>query len=204
MKPLDWREYADGELALAAILGEFAAFDELVRRFRPAVLLVARQIVGAEAAEDVAQDAWLLAFKALPQLEDPERFGAWLHAVTRHRAYRFARGSVHREQTGHSDIDTLIIQQTPELSRHPAEELERDEVRREVREALARLPEELQTVLLLHYFQSMPVSRIAQFLQLPVTTVKWRLHRGRQLLKGRLDPSGGALAPARRGDEHER
>jgi len=187
MEQVNWRECEDGELALAATLGELAAFDELVRRFRPAVLAVARQIVGAEAAEDVAQDAFLLAFKALPQLEEADKFGSWLYAITRHRALRFRENRAHQEETGHSEIDALILQHTPELARHPAEEVERLEKRRDVREAMAQLPEEFQIVLQLRYFDEVPVARIAEFLHLPLTTVKWRLHQGRRLMKKHLE-----------------
>lgn len=187
MEQINWRECEDGELALAATLGALAAFDELVRRFRPAVLAVARQIVGAEAAEDVAQDSFLLAFKALPQLEDPDKFGSWLHAITRHRALRFSQNRARQEETERSEIDALILQHTPELARHPAEEVERQESQRDVREAMAQLPEEFQIVLQLRYFDEMPVARIAEFLNLPLTTVKWRLHKGRLLMKKHLE-----------------
>ncbi|MFN3651229.1 MAG: RNA polymerase sigma factor [Armatimonadota bacterium] len=198
MHDLDWRSVPDSDLAIAATLGEFQAFDELVRRFRPAVLAVARQIVGPAQADDLAQDAFILAFKALPQLEEPERFGPWLAAITRHRALRQKQHRSSREETGHTEIDRLIIQHTPNLTCNPAHEVEAEAGREEVRAAMARLPEEFQIVLWLFYFEGMPVARISEFLVLPVTTVKWRLHRGRQLMKEQLEASSGEQ-PARAG-----
>src|SRR5687767_6760783 len=84
-------ESPDEVLVLAVILGNLEAFEQLVVRYRPAVVRLARTIVGANDAEDVAQDALLLAFKALPTIEDPSRFAAWLSAITRHRALRFGK-----------------------------------------------------------------------------------------------------------------
>src|SRR6266550_4892944 len=81
----------DEVLVVAAILGDLDAFDELASRYRAAVVRAAQAIVGREDAEDVAQDALLLAFKALPSIEEPAKFAAWLSAITRHRAMRFGK-----------------------------------------------------------------------------------------------------------------
>src|SRR5215510_8426332 len=84
-------EPPDQILVVAAILGDLEAFDELASRYRAAVVRTAQAIVGREYAEDVAQEALLLAFKALPSIEEPRRFAAWLSAITRHRALRFGK-----------------------------------------------------------------------------------------------------------------
>ena len=69
-----WEEFADEELVLAALLGEIAAFDVLVLRYRPGVLAaVSRQISNRGVAEDICQETFLLAFKALPQLNEQRR-----------------------------------------------------------------------------------------------------------------------------------
>ena len=81
----------DEVLVVAAILGDLDAFDELASRYRAAVVRVAQAIVGRETAEDIAQDALLLAFKALPTIEEPKKFAAWLSAITRHRALRVGK-----------------------------------------------------------------------------------------------------------------
>src|SRR5436305_1367675 len=82
-------ETPDELLVIEAIFGDFDAFDELALRYRAAVVRTAQAVVGRDDAEDVAQDALLLAFKALPSIEDPTKFAAWLSAITRHRALRF-------------------------------------------------------------------------------------------------------------------
>src|SRR5690242_18546902 len=88
MTPL---ESPDELLVIAAVLGNLEAFEQLVVRYRPAVVRLARTIVGADDAEDVAQDSLLLAFKALPTIEEPRKFAAWLSAITRNRALRFSQ-----------------------------------------------------------------------------------------------------------------
>lgn len=182
-EPDFWRALSDEELVLSATAGDFGAFDELVRRFRPAVLNVARRLVGREAAEDVAQDALLLAFKALPQLQEPGRFGLWLGAITRNRALRWAQRKSNRDSAAASEWDELILENTPHLGPLPEKTIERDETRDQVRAAVDQLPSTLGPVMVLYYYEDMPVSRIAGILGLTSTTVKWRLHQGRLALR---------------------
>src|SRR5918912_4360791 len=109
-------ETPDELLVIEAILGDFEAFDELALRYRAAVVRTAQSIVGREDAEDVAQDALLLAFKALPSIEDPTKFAAWLSAITRNRALRFNRQeSAHKH--GRIEFDELLLEQIGALMR---------------------------------------------------------------------------------------
>src|ERR1044072_7997694 len=109
-------EPPDEVLVVASIIGDLDAFDELATRYRAAVVRTAQAIVGREDAEDVAQDALLLAFRALPSIEQPAKFAAWLSAITRHRAQRFGkRESTH--QRGRIDIDDLLLEEVESLTR---------------------------------------------------------------------------------------
>src|SRR5713226_7131450 len=102
-------EPPDEVLVVAAILGDLDAFDELALRYRAAVVRTAQSIVGRENAEDVAQDALLLAFKALPSIEEPRKFAAWLSAITRHRAFRFSkRESQHQRRN--VELDEVLLE----------------------------------------------------------------------------------------------
>src|ERR1041384_7732163 len=108
-------ESPDELLVVAAILGTLEAFEELVVRYRPAVVRLARTIVGSDDAEDIAQDAWLLAFKALPSIEEPRKFAAWLSAITRNRARRVGR-SESRNQAQRVAFDEVLIEKLAALS----------------------------------------------------------------------------------------
>src|ERR1041384_2476279 len=118
-------ESPDEVLVIAAILGNLEAFEELVLRSRPAVVRLARTSVGVDDAEDVAQDSLLLAFKALPGIEEPRKFPAWLSAITRHRAVRF-----NKSETAHVakrvPLDEALLKRIEEKTK-PLAEKERDE-----------------------------------------------------------------------------
>jgi RNA polymerase sigma-70 factor (ECF subfamily) len=180
-------ESPDEVLVLAAILGNLEAFEELVVRYRPAVVRLARTIVGADHAEDVAQDSLLLAFKALPGIEEPRKFPAWLSAITRHRAVRFSKS-----ETAHMSkrvaLDEALLEKIEALAK-PLAEKERDE---EMIAALESLPADYAMPLRLRFLDEMPLNRIAAFMGIPLSTVKWRIHHGKKLLKEKVkgEPDG--------------
>src|SRR6185436_20036676 len=108
-------EPPDQLLVVAAILGDLEAFGELASRYRAAVVRTAQSIVGREDAEDVAQEALLLAFKALPSIEDPTKFAAWLGAITRHRALRFGKRE-RTHQAGRVNLDEFLLEHVGALA----------------------------------------------------------------------------------------
>jgi RNA polymerase sigma-70 factor (ECF subfamily) len=171
----------DEVLVMAAILGDLEAFGELAGRYRAAAVRVAQAIVGREDAEDVAQDALLLAFKALPTIESPARFAAWLGAITRNRALRWARREGARRAAS-VELDEMLLERVAALAR-PLAGPDDDEVAR----ALEDVPPEYALVLRLRFFDDMPLERIAAFLGVPLSTVKWRVHRGKALLRERVE-----------------
>src|SRR5207248_10692580 len=152
----------------------------------------------------VAQEAFLLAFKALPQLQDAAKFSGWLCAIARHRARRVAARDRRAEPTEPSEIDRLLLARSSELAVHPEETLGRKLASAAVRAALAELPPEHQVVLRLRYYEEWPVARIAEFLTLPITTVKWRLHQGRLLMRRRLDEGMEGESDERREQQPDR
>ena len=174
-------ESPDEVLVVAAILGDLEAFEELVLRYRAAVVRLARTIVGNNYAEDVAQDALLLAFRALPTIEDPSKFAAWLSAITRHRAFRFNK----RESAQLSKrvgMDEVLLEKIDALARPLTETSEK----KEVMLALDNLPNDYALPMRLRFLDEMPIKRIAAFMGVPLSTVKWRLHQGKLLLREKL------------------
>ena len=177
----------DDELVLGSLLGDLEAFDVLVRRYRSAVTSVAQQVVGSrDVAEEVAQESFLAAFRELPQLARVECFAGWLCAIARHRARRVAAREGRSEPQEPSALDLIVMASSPSLCAHPADEVARQAEHSEVAQALSQLPPEHQIVLRLRYYEEWSVSQIAHFLALPSTTVKWRLHHGRELMRRQL------------------
>jgi RNA polymerase sigma-70 factor (ECF subfamily) len=177
----DGSESPDEVLVVAAIVGDLQAFDRLVLRYRAAVVRVAASIAGREYAEDVAQDAWLLAFKALPSIEEPRKFAAWLAAITRHRAMRFGK-SESKLRAQRVALDDVLIEKVEALSKPATDRIED----LELREALETLPVDYGLTLKLRFLDEMPLERIAAFVGAPLTTVKWRLHQGKKLLRAKF------------------
>ena len=175
-------EPPDEVLVVAAIVGDLQAFDQLVLRYRAAVARVATSIVGREHAEDVAQDSWLLAFKALPSIEEPRKFAAWLAAITRHRAMRFGK-SESKLRAQRVALDDVLIEKLEALSKPFTDRIED----LEVRAALDTLPADYALTLKLRFLDEMPLERIAAFTGAPLTTVKWRVRQGKKLLREKVE-----------------
>ena len=177
----------DRELVEIAQLGSREACDELVCRFRGAVLLVARQNLNSvEEAQDVAQEAFLCAFRALPQLADPAKFAGWLYAITRNRARRVGLRERRNEPTEDMQLERLMAVYSDVGTADPLDAVLRAETDAAVRALLCDLPPEIRMVLQLYYYEQWQTTRIAEFLSLPLTTVKWRLHAGRTRLSRHL------------------
>lgn len=175
-------ESPDELLVVAAILGNLEAFEQLVVRYRPAVVRLARTIVGADHAEDVAQDSLLLAFKALPSIEEPRKFPAWLSAITRNRALRFSTAE-NQYVKKRVALDEALLENIEALAK-PLAEKERDEA---LLAALDSLPPDYAMPLRLRFLDEMPLNRIAAFMGVPLSTVKWRIHHGKKLLRAKVE-----------------
>ena len=174
---------SDRELVHIAQLGSREAYNELVVRFRGAVLLVAEQILGSrDLAQDVAQEVFLMAFGALAQLQTPEKFASWLYAITRHRARRVALRESRQQPTEDSCLESLVQAQHGTLGNHPLDEVLRAEKQQSVQLGMAGLSPEIQIVLQLFYYEHWTMTQIAEFLSLSLPTIKWRLHTGRNRL----------------------
>ncbi|MBF0280096.1 MAG: RNA polymerase sigma factor [SAR324 cluster bacterium] len=174
--------WSDELLAVSAILGDLDAFEELVIRYRSAVVRLAQSIVGIADAEDIAQDALLLAFQALPSIENPERFAAWLMTITRNRALRFIKEQRLR-RIDNSVVNELLLERLVSLN-HPLLEVQKME--EDLKQALQMLPSEYALVIKMRFFDEVPLKRIGAFLEIPVSTVKWRIFRGKQLLRNQI------------------
>lgn len=175
-------ETGEEALVLAAKTGDLKAFDMLALKYRSACVTLARQFLPREAAEDCAQDALISAFRALANLDDPARFKPWLGAIVRHRAYRIGKDRRNAETLPVHELDRIVLRDAPSVTISLP-----DPADHEVREAVEGLPAGMQEAVRLYYFESWSVGEIAAFTARPVTTVKWQLHAGRELLRRKLN-----------------
>lgn len=176
------QETPDEILVVSAIIGDLKAFDELVLRYRAAVVRLAQSITTREDAEDIAQDAFLIAFKALPSIEMPSKFAAWLHAITRNRAMRFLRQEKNHRQN-RVGLDEVLLKQVGALTLP----FENERETAELKIALEKVPPDYALALRMHFLDEMPHKHIAAFLGVPVSTIKWRVHKGKEYLREQLE-----------------
>ena len=166
--------------------GDSTAFDRLVAsRLAPTVRL-ARAIVGDHAeADDVAQEAFVQAWRNLPTLRDTAKFDAWFGKIV----VNAARGSVRRRRNVMTvDIEALSMdgESHPALGRHdPGMEGLAD--LDALQGAFARLSVDQRTILALHHLEERSVADIAAMLGIPTGTAKWRLHAARTALERALE-----------------
>ena len=179
---------SDGALALSGQQGCQVSLNELFRRYRGAVVLVARRTIRSrELAEDVAQEAFLQAFAQLRQLQNPDRFAPWLYAITRNIARRAGVRESRYVPAETFELELYARDDSHERICNPLEALLKEESEEEFQSLLQELPGNLLIVLQLYYYEQWDVKQISDFLSEPRTTIKWRLHAGRKRMSKLLN-----------------
>jgi RNA polymerase sigma-70 factor (ECF subfamily) len=185
----DDQDAADAARVLA---GDVDAFAGIVERWqRPLVNLAFRFCRERARAEDMAQEAFLKAFRALASYRGEAAFSTWLTAL----ATNVFRSSLRRFEPPFVGLEALAVARDPLAVGLLLEE--RDDARL-VRSAVAGLPHRLRDAILLFYFSDLSVAAAAGALRIPEGTLKARLHRGRELLRRRVAkrlgrPAAGAV-----------
>ena len=172
----------DEELVAAHAAGESRAFDELVRRYAGPLFTFLARFVGQNAvAEDLVQESLLQVHSSSATFDLDRRFRPWVYTIAANKARDYLRTRVRRTERslddGPSDSDARPAQDRVAGVGPAADELViASETTDRVRRVVGRLPENLREILLLGYYQQMPYAEIAEVLEIPVGTVKSRLH----------------------------
>jgi RNA polymerase sigma-70 factor (ECF subfamily) len=183
----------DDERAVDRVLqGDLSAFADIVERWQgPLVSLAYRFCHDRGRAEEMAQEAFVRAFRGLAKWRRDARFSTWLFAL----ATNLYRSELRRIPARRVSLEEIAEPIDP---RQVDEPLEDEGRRRAVRRALHSLPPRYRDVLVLFYFHAMDVATTARSLSLPEGTVKARLSRGRDILRMKLARVFGPLAPGDR------
>jgi RNA polymerase sigma-70 factor, ECF subfamily len=171
--------------------GDKTAFDLLVRKYQHKVVkLVTRYLRDPSDAEDVAQEAFIKAYRAIPQFRGDSAFYTWLYRI----AINTAKNAIVSRDRSPVDFD-LDLQNVEESnsmqlrladSETPESLLQTEEIRTTVNEAIEALPEDLRTAIVLRELEGLSYEDIAQAMDCPVGTVRSRIFRAREAIDKRL------------------
>tara|TARA_A100001037_G_scaffold19501_1_gene16580 strand:- start:97 stop:681 length:585 start_codon:yes stop_codon:yes gene_type:complete len=182
----------DKELVRRVKKGDRDAFDLLFSRYQHKILnLVSRYLRDPQDVEDVAQEAFIKAFRALPRFRGDSAFYTWLYriAINTAKNHLVTRGrrppgtDVDVEDAEHFDGNDALRE-----SESPESVLARDQLSAEIDGAIADLPDDLRSAVTLREFDGLSYEQIAEIMDCPVGTVRSRIFRARESIDKRIEP----------------
>ena len=182
----------DEELVARSIGGDADSFNQLILRWeRPIYALAYRTIGREEDARDVCQETFLRAYRALHGFRGQAKFSSWLYRITlnlcRDWIRRERRTPVSQPPEG---VDIIELAGEAEPSESIEDLVSRRELGRAVARAMAMLPEEQRTAIILKEYHGLTFQEIADLLECPLSTVKTRLYQGLMVLRKQLSDAG--------------
>ena len=185
LEEVDLEEAADEELVELSLAGNKDAFRAVVDRYRrPIYNFCYRMVRNPEEAEDISQEVFLRIFRFLERYNDRWKFSTWIYRI----AFNLCVDALRKHKRSLS-LDSLMPTSAPELSgkeKLPDAEAEQEEEKRFIRRAIDSLPPKYQTAITLYHLQDRSYDEIARMTDMPIGTVKTRVHRGRRMLVDKL------------------
>ncbi|MFK4015116.1 RNA polymerase sigma factor RpoE [Cobetia marina] len=193
----------DQQLVERAQKGDNRAFDLLVNKYQHKILgLISRYVHDHAEVQDVAQEAFIKAYRALPNFRAESAFYTWMYRIAINTAKNHLVSRGRRPPRTDLDIgDAEVLDQSGRLAdvETPEAAMARDELEKVVFDAIEKLPEDLRTAITLREFDGLSYEDIAEVMQCPVGTVRSRIFRAREsvdkAIQGLLSPAAaGAVA----------
>lgn len=182
----------DAALVERVQAGDRLAFDLLVRKYQHRIVaLIQRFVPDWHEAQDVAQEAFIKAFRALPNFRGDSAFYTWLYKIAVNTAKNFLVSQSRRPPLDDVSMDDAVHQEGAARMHEratPENEFLREEVERTVIAAVEDLPEEIRTALTLREIDGLSYEEIAQIMNCPIGTVRSRIFRGRDAVDRRIRP----------------
>lgn len=180
----------DAEAVTRTLQGDAPAFDELVRRYQRRAVGVAYRLAGdAHAAADIAQDAFVRAYKGLSSLEDPHRFGPWLMRIVsnlslNYRRSRKASAAVSFDAAGEA-LEGLrrASDSVPLTSPPPSDGADVADLTVAIERSLQQLPEKQRMALTLFSIEGLPQKEVAEIMNCSLELVKWNVFQARKTMR---------------------
>ena len=182
----------DQQMVDRVLAGDKQAFNLLVLRYQHRVAaLIARFVNDPQEVEDVSQEAFIKAYRALALFRGESAFYTWLYRIAINTAKNWIVAKNRRPPN--SDIDAADAEQYSISSRlreisTPESELLREEIEHTVFDTIAKLPEDLRTAIILREMDGMSYEEIAVTMECPIGTVRSRIFRAREAIDEKLKP----------------
>ena len=182
---------ADSDLVSRALTGREDGFEELVRRYqRPIVSYVYRMVGDYDAALDLTQEVFIKVYGSLARYRSEYKFSTWIYRIAHNAAIDHLRRPLSgrrveelgRESPGHGPYQRPLASTAPT----PEQESERAERRAEIEEVVRALPPAYRELIILRHAHDMSYDEIAEVTGLPIGTVKNRIFRAREAMRGEL------------------
>ncbi len=180
----------DEELVSRAQAGDLESFNQLVARWeRPIYALAYRTLGREEDARDVVQEAFLRGFRGLKGFKGEAKFSSWLYRITLNLCRDWMRKARRAPmiQIPENEDGLDMAEQMPSTAESVEELVNRQQMSAAVAKAMAELPDEQRTAILMKEFHGLTFQEIADALDCPLSTVKTRLYQGLSVLRRRLD-----------------
>jgi RNA polymerase sigma-70 factor (ECF subfamily) len=182
----------DEELVARSRGGDLDSFNQLVMRWERPIYALAYRVIGREEdARDVAQETFLRAFRALGGFKGQAKFSSWLYRITlnlcRDWIRRERRTPVAQPPEG---VDLVELAGESPSTESIEDLVSRKELGRAVARAMANLPDEQRTAIILKEYHGLTFQEIAELLDCPLSTVKTRLYQGLTVLRRQLASAG--------------
>jgi len=186
----------EARLAQLARNGDRIAFRQLVDHYQNKIYHLAYRMLGnTHEAEDVVQETFLRVYKNLVRYDPAQKFSTWIYRIGTNLCIDILRKRK-RKRSISLDANLFDSESSDGYDFMPTDEAEQpenllvlSETRRQVREALDKMPEQYKSIMILRYLHDLSLQEIGEVLDLPVTTIKTRLHRGREFLRNKIEHS---------------
>jgi len=178
-------------LARLSLKGDQQAFAELVGLYQDKLFYMAfRMLNNRQEAEDVVQETFLRVYKNLDRFDETMKFSTWIYRIATNLCIDRLRKrkpvySLDADSPEHEGLDGYSM--IPSDNRTPESEMLMTETQRIIHQAIESLPPKYKTVMTLRYLQDMSLQEVGDVLDMPVTTIKTRVHRGREFLRKKLE-----------------